>query len=315
MKLIINPSRLATLVFFLFTLVISSCKKEQSDAGGSAQDEEFASQASSEADAESEIIFNDVFDNVIGVNNDFGFAGVGVFGRANTGTEIGIVSRGDTTRCFTITYLHLNPPHVFPAKVILDFGAGCRGRDGHLRSGKIITTYTDRLINPGAKATTTFENFKFDEIKVEGTHEITNLSIPVSVNNPILVHKWKVAVEAAKLIKPNGNYTEWNSTKYISQVEGMLTPFIPLDDIYKIEGGANGKVKRDNIIVAWRAEITEPLVKKFNCRWIVKGKIKVIRITLNSSSPWVALLDYGNGDCNNKALVTINGVTHEITLP
>jgi len=315
MKLIINPSRLTALLFFFFALQLASCKKEQSGGGGNPQDEEFASRASSEADAESEIIFNDVFDNVLGVNNDFGIAGTGVFGRANLGTESGIVSRGDTIRCFTITYIHLNPPDVFPARVILDFGAGCIGRDGHHRSGKIITTYTNRLVIPGAVATTTFDNFKFDGIKVEGTHEITNLSIPVSVTNPILVHKWKVAVEGAKLTKPNGNYTEWNSTKYIAQVEGMLTPFIPLDDFYKIEGNANGKVKRDNIIVAWRAEITEALVKKFSCRWIVKGKIKVVRQTLSNTSPWVALLDYGNGNCDNKALVTINGVTHEITLP
>lgn len=315
MKLILNPTRLITFLFLLAIISLISCKKEISGGTGNPQEEEFASRASSEADAESEIFFNQLFDDVMGVNDDLGMAGLGVFGRANTsGTNFNI-ARTDTIRCFTVSLTHLNAPDVFPVRVVLDFGTGCVGRDGHLRSGKIITIYTGRLIVPGAKATTHFENFKFDEIKVEGVHEITNLSSPVSVTNPFPPHKWKVVVEGARLTKPNSNYTEWNSQKTIAQLEGMLTPFIPLDDIYKIEGSANGKVKRDNIIVAWKAEITEPFIKKFSCRWIVKGRLRVARMTLSSNSPWVAILDYGNGDCNNRAVISINGVLHEITLP
>lgn len=315
MKLILNPTRLSAILFFTFVISLISCKKEQSNTGGYPDEEAFASRISSEADAESGTIFNQVFDDVMGVSDEVGMAGLGIFGRANTTGENDITARGDTLHCLTVTVTHLNPPDIFPVKVVLDFGTGCLGRDGHTRSGKIITIYTNRLVVPGAQATTTFENFKFDEIKVEGTHTITNLSTPVSVTNPVLVHKWKVVIENGKLIKPNGNYTEWNSTKSIVQVEGMDTPFIPLDDIYKIEGGGNGKVKRDNLLVAWRAEIIEPLIKKFSCRWIVKGKMKIVRMTLSNTSPWVAVLDFGNGNCDNRALLTINGVIHEITLP
>jgi hypothetical protein len=130
-----------------------------------------------------------------------------------------------------------------------------------------------------------------------------------------MTHKWKVVVENGKLSKPNGNYTEWNSTKTITQAEGNCTPYIVVDDIYKIGGYANGKVKRGNILVAWNSEITEPLVKKFTCRWLVKGVIRIMRNNLTSNSPWVAAINYGNGDCDNKAVATINGVAHNITLP
>lgn len=313
MKLKSRFTQLTTAVFFLTALLIA-CNKEKSDSGLTPQEEEFASQASSEADAESEVVFNDVFDNVIGASDTVGMAGVGIFGRANISSG----SSGETARnsaCFTVTVTHLNPPNLFPLKIVIDFGAGCLGRDGHFRSGKIITVYTNRLVVPGAKATTTFENFKFDETKVEGTHVITNLSSVITTPNTTIIHKWKVVVEGAKLTKPNGNYSEWNSTKTITQVEGFNTPFIPLDDIYKIEGSANGKVKRGDLLVAWRAEITEPLIKKFSCRWIVKGVLKVIRLNLANTSPWVAELNYGNGVCDNKAVITINGVPHEITLP
>ena len=293
MRSITNPFRALILAT---AVLLFSCQKEHS--GDSDQQEQFASTASTEADAESEIVFNDVFDNVIGVNDFVGIANVGVFGRT---------MRTDTIRCFTITTTHLSTTSPFPVRIVLDFGTGCLGRDGHYRSGKIITTYTDRLLVPGAKATTTFDNFKFDSISVEGVHEITNIGTLVEL-------KLRVVVEAAKLTKPNGNYIEWTSRKTITRIEGNLTP-LPGDDIFRIEGEAHGKVRRGNIIVAWNTEIIEPLIKKFSCRWVVKGALRVVRLNLGTNSPWIAVLNYGNGFCDNKAMLTINGVTTEITLP
>ena len=307
MKLIFSPARLATLVL-VSLLIFGSCKKETS---GSESEEVFASQASSEADAESDDIFNEVFDNVMGVNADVAFGGTGVFGQVNQ-SSIGETAR--TTACPDVTVTHLNAPDVFPVKIVMDFGTGCTGRDGRTRSGKIITVYTNRLIVPGAKATTIFENFKVNDIQVQGTHVITNLSEP-PVNSACPTHKWKVTVENGKLTKPNGNYVEWNGTRTITQIEGRCTTNIPLDDIYEITGSSNGKVKRGDLLIAWRSEITEPLIKKFTCRWLVKGVIKIIRLNLSTNSPWVATINYGNGDCDNRAVVTINGVPHEITLP
>ena len=59
----------------------------------------------------------------------------------------------------------------------------------------------------------------------------------------------------------------------------------------------------------------EPLFKRFNCRWIVKGRVRTIRANTNTNSPWVAVLDFGAGNCDNQAVITINGVSHQITLP
>lgn len=305
MKLILNPAKIVATAFVLF--IASGCTKETSQ---SANEEIFASQVSSQADAESEFIFNEVFDNVLGVNTDVGLGGVGVFGQMNPGS-VGLTER--TSACPTVIITKLNLQNPFPVKVVMDFGSGCTARDGRVRSGKIITTYTNRLIYPDAKATVTFENYKVDSIKVEGTVIISNQGIIVSTSN--ITHGWKVVVEGAKLTKPNGDYAEWNSTKIITQVEGMGTILVPMDDIYKITGSASGKVKKGNILVAWKAEITEPLVKKFNCKWLVKGVLKVFRLNLSSNSEWVATINYGDGACDNKAVVTIKGVSREITLP
>jgi len=308
MKLIFSPTRLAALVIITL-LVFGSCKKEFSE--DTAQ-EELASQASSEADAESDDIFNEVFDNVMGVNADVAFGGTGVFGRMNPGA-LGAGEIARVNACPNVTITHLSTTSIFPIRVVMDFGAGCTGRDLRTRSGKIITEYSNRLVVPGAKAITLFENYTVDSIKVQGTHIITNQSEPLTTNCG--THKWKVVVERAKLTKPNGNYVEWNSTRTIVQKVGMCTPFVPLDDVYEIDGGANGKVKRGDLLVAWNSEITSPLVKRFDCRWIVKGIIRNMRLNLTTNSPWVATINFGNGDCDNKAVVTVNGVSHNITLP
>jgi hypothetical protein len=308
MKLIYKLTFFTFLVFLVSIILFASCKKEES---ANPSEDASASQASSEADADAEIIFNEIFDNVMGVNTDVGMGGVGVFGQMFPGAP-GQTARIDA--CPSVTITRLNSSQPFPVKIVMDFGTGCSGRDGRNRSGKIIAIYTNRLIYPDAKATTTFEEYKVDSVLVQGTFVISNIST-IGPNNPLIIHKWKTIIEGAKLSKPNGNYTEWNSTKTITQIEGNGTPLFPLDDIYKIEGSGNGKVKKNNQLIAWKAEIIEPLVKKFSCRWIIKGVIKVVRLTLTDSSPWVGILNYGSGDCDKKAIITINGELHEITLP
>lgn len=310
MKLRFSPLQL-TLATFIFTLlIIGSCSKEKS-RNEDPQKEEQASLASSESDGEAEMVFNQVFDDAMGPSDEVGMAGTGIFGRA-ANTLPGDVARPDTLPpCVTITVTHLNPPNVFPIRIVIDFGnIGCVCRDGHTRKGKIITEYTNRLLYPGAIATTTFDGFYIDSIKVEGTHKITNTS---STNTNPPDRQFTVDVINAKLTKPNGNYTFWNSHKVITQIEGLITPN-PIDDVFKIEGAAHGQVKRDSLLVAWESTIIDPLIKKFNCRWIVKGKIKTVRLATNISPRWVAILDFGNGNCDNQAIITINGVPHQITL-
>lgn len=300
MKRRFNLTQLVILSFFFSLLTIVSCTKEKSQSGTDNEQEIAASQVSGESDAQAEIIFNGLFDDAIGVSDEVGMAGTGIFGRVNA--------------CPTVIVIHLTPPSVFPIKVILDFGVnGCVGNDGHLRKGKIITYYTDRLIHPGATATTTFDGFYVDSVHVEGTHKIKNTTNPLATT-PAHPRQFTVDVINAKLSVPSGNFTEWNSHKVITQFEGQGTND-PRDDAFKVEGNAYGKVKRGPLLVIWESNIIEPLIKRFNCRWIVKGKIKTVRRNLAVNSPWIAILDFGNGNCDNQAILTINGVPHQITLP
>lgn len=294
-------SRLLTIAFLSLLVGTVSCKKDKSDSEFTEAEQQQATMASSQAEAESDNIFSEVFDNVIGVNTEVGVGGTGVFAGRLGGTT-GRVAQVDSTHCFTVTIIRLNSANPFPVKIILDFGAGCIGRDGRLRKGKIITTYTGRLLHPGATATTTFDGYYVDSIKVQGTQIVSNISTTTAF-------KLNIQVQNGKLTHANGNYQQWNSTRVITQVEGMATPLLPIDDVFTITGHAAGVVKRGTIITTWESLIIEPLRKRFNCRWIVKGKA---RLTRNAHQ---AILDYGQGTCDRHATLTINGVVHNILLP
>jgi len=292
-------SKLATLIF-IFSLFVISCGKENSTTQ---QEEKDLANAIGEADGEADATFSEFFDDAMGADNTVGVAGSGVF-----------YGRGDTLnpvpRCFTINTIHptANP---FPVIIVVDFGTtGCPGPDGRMRRGKIRTEYTNNLTIPGAIATTTFEDFYVNDIHVEGTHKISNIGTA-------LTRQFKIEVINGKLTRPNGNYTEWNSIRTITQIEGLGTPLYPRDDIFRIEGHANGTARRGNLVVRWESNITEPLIRRFTCRWIVKGRVRAVRVNLPNpaNSPWVAILDFGAGGCDNMASLTINGVTRQITLP
>jgi hypothetical protein len=297
-------TRLMTAALFT-SLVMIACKKEQSDSLSPAEEEQ-AVNYSTQSETENEVVFNDIFDNVMGVNTEVGIGGTGIFGRvASNGREM---DPDSLPSCTQISITLLNAPARFPMKIIIDFGAGCLGRDGHKRSGKIITEYTGKLTEPGNSAATRFENFKFDSISVEGSHKVTNSTTAGSNQR-----QFTIDITDAKLSKPNSDYSLWTSHRVITQIEGNGTPFLPQDDIFKVTGSAHGKVKHGDLIYAWRSEITEPLIKKFICRWISKGVVKVRRE--NANAQWEATLNYGQGDCDFLATLTINGTTRQIQLP
>ncbi|HEY1113340.1 MAG TPA: hypothetical protein VGE66_07245 [Chitinophagaceae bacterium] len=309
MRKVINATRLLAAAFCTSLLIIS-CQKDTTTEDLSAQEEEQASTATAESEAQSEAIFEDIFDNIMGVNAEVAIGGTGVFsGRTVSGLDAGgRMMDTYTVGCFTVTVDHLGGTAIYPIRVTTDFGtAGCTGRDGRTRYGKIITTYSGRMIIPGSSATTTFDGYRVGDISVSGTHTTINQSTSSE-------RKFVVEVGNGKLSWPNGNYVQRTSRRVITQVEGLGTPLLPGDDVFTITGSASGTVKRDDRAMSWESVIQEPLRKRFSCHWIVKGTVKTIRRNQSSTSPWVGVLNYGTGTCDNKATLTINGVERQITL-
>lgn len=290
-KYIVRPALLALIALG----GIIACQKDNQTTDPVAQQEANASRITGESEAEAQIIYDGIFDDAMGVNEDVGMGGTGIFGRL--------------TACPNVTVTRINPPAPFPVRILLDFGTGCIGNDGHFRKGKIVHVYTNRLLIPGAVAETSFDGFYFDSLKVEGTHRIQNTT--ELTTGP----RYRINVTNGKLTRPNGNFTAWNSEKIRTQTEGVLTPGLPRDDAFSITGNARGQVKRDTTLIIWNSTIMEPLIRRFDCRWITKGTVRNVRENTNTGERWAALINFGTGTCDNLAAVTINGVTYTITLP
>ena len=300
MKKTINLSTWLLAFSLIGALTISSCKKDDSISPLTENDpaELVATQEATKQDAETEAQFDDVFNITASMNTSEVGEDLGVTANVSGLFELGSTTPTNPTRCFTITVVP-NIPHVFPKTVTIDFGTGCLCRDGKFRKGKIISIYTNPMMVPGAIVSTTFVGYHVDSFKIEGTHITEN----TSTSN---MQGWKVVVIEGKITNTNTNrWIKWNSTKNVLQIEGNGTPRFPLDDVYKITGNARGSNSGGH---TWAALVIEPLIKKFTCRWIVKGTVKLVRDGRE------ALLDYGDGRCDNLAIIYINGVPHVITL-
>jgi hypothetical protein len=201
--------------------------------------------------------------------------------------------------CPTVTF---DPnADTYPRTMTVDFGTdGCTGPDGRVRKGQIVVVLTDTLVNTGAVRTATFVNFSVDGAGVEGTRTLTNLGPDANGNLT-----FSRTVADGKITFPNGEATEWEASHTITLVEGGSTPTL-LDNVWEITGGATG-VNRNG--KAFETAITTPLVRKRTCPWVVAG---TKTLTIEGK---VLTIDYGDGSCDRKAIVTgPNGGTRQILI-
>jgi hypothetical protein len=290
-----------TVALFLFV----SCKKDAGNNALSSTDEEQSTISFSQSEADAQLIFGDILENVVGVNSELGTGSAGIFGRIAEPAGSARVDSLPSCVAVSIAPLQLN---VFPKTLVLDFGTGCFSH-GHLRSGKITTVYTGRLTEVGKSATTTFENFTLDSVQVEGTHKVTNTTVGATQQR-----QFTIEITNGKLTHASGAFISWNATRTHTQKEGNST-LSPLDDAFSLTGNSSGTTNRwNNRQLSWNTTIQEPLVKRFTCRWLSKGIVKTERTGSPSGEQQAGLLDFGNGACDNKATLTVNGNVHQIVL-
>ncbi len=196
----------------------------------------------------------------------------------------------------------------FPNRIIkLDFGSGCTDTFGIFRSGIIRIQLSDSIRNYGSTATVTFDNFHIKRFKKAGSIIWTNLT----PNNSFNSRTWRRQVQNVEITDTtDGRNWLHNSNKTITQYEGVASPRYRFDDKYKIYDGS-GSVTNSNGTTR-NTTILDTLFKSFLCPHIDKGSIKIER-----SSHFV-VLNYGNGNCDNIATVTLDGnpaSTRTIILP
>lgn len=184
----------------------------------------------------------------------------------------------------------------FPYEVIIDFGEdNCPDIYGVNRRGKILFKISGPYQDVGTAITTTLENYHVMDHHLQGSRVVTNEGQNSNGN------MWFSVVEAdVTLTAPDGSWTShWESTRVREWTEGEVSWWNLLDDIYEITGSAEG-ISRTGI--PYTVNISDPLVVEIGCPWIVEGSIDLFP---EGSS--VMSVDYGNGNCDDDAVVIYEG--------
>lgn len=185
----------------------------------------------------------------------------------------------------------------------IDFGTGCTGIDGKTRKGKIMISYNGPYRQEGTTITVTFEDFFVNDNQVLGTKTIHNDGLN-GAGNP----SFTINVQGQIILANNAGVIVWTSTRTREWIAGVSTPSRD-DDQYSITGSANGTDASGN---EFTATIVDALIRNLapGCRrHFVKGSVLLQRSGKPDKS-----IDFGNGDCDDQAVVTVNGTSHIITL-
>lgn len=220
------------------------------------------------------------------------------FGIALRGAEEadGLVNQGVDDRCGSITIVPADPA-VFPKVITVDFGTGCTDNDGKVKSGKVTLTI-DKIWEPGTEISLVYDNYQEDGAQLSGKFTFQNQSTPDAGIFTILAEN----IQAADA---NGYTLAYDAEQTFTQTTGHATWWDWNDDVYHITGTIQS-VLTNGETVDWT--IQTPLVKANNCFWVSAG---TGLLDINGLAVGV---DYGDGSCDNKATVTVNGQTYQITL-
>ena len=191
----------------------------------------------------------------------------------------------------------------------IDFGTtGCTMPNGNVLKGQIIMSF---VYNPTATSHTInyqFVNFYHNAIKFDGNKTFTrtmSVATATSPSHPIVVMNMQMTVTF-----PDGRVFERVGTRTREIIEGYGTPLVLADNIYKVTGSWSTTFPNTTIQTS---TITTPLLVKMSCIAVNKPLLVKGVITFERNGN-IATLDYGNGDCDNLAIFTINGTQYPIVI-
>ncbi len=182
-------------------------------------------------------------------------------------------------------------------KIQLDFGStNCTCKDGKQRRGKIEVEYKGEKNLVGTEVIYTADQYFVNDHGVSGKKSV-KYTAPFT---------WTIKVENGVVTKPDGKTVTWSSDRVRKMVAGTSTLLDPTDDSYEVTGTSSGKNSAGN---DYSFETETPLLFSYGCQYISSGKLKIKR-----SGKKDAVVDYGDGTCDDKGTVTVGTWTKDITL-
>ena len=201
--------------------------------------------------------------------------------------------------CRTIT---VDPEErdVFPKTITIDYGEGCEIREGLVKRGRIVIEMSAAPNSDEWEKTIRFERYSVNDKRFEGGK---NISFKKEGRRDLPT--WEIG-SRIKIHWDEESFVQQSMVRTRVQTVGFFTPRRPMDDQFIVSGTTTGVNRKGK---GYKTTITEPLHSSRDCRWIKKGVI-----VLNVRGESEAVLDYGDGTCDNIATITRDGEVKEIKL-
>jgi hypothetical protein len=199
------------------------------------------------------------------------------------------------TNCPVITINTQSSPQV----LTIDFGTACTGKDGKVRSGKIIVSSESFTTFPSVRDKT-FDNFYVDGKKVNG-----NITKTISKDYENHVRTAQIS-EDVTISFPNNT----GSAHRVANLTREYDKGMPgRSDNQIVSWGTVAFTRMSGTEVTKTVSANDPLVFKTSCHHIVSG---IITFQTSNNHSWT--IDYGNGECDNLATLTIGDQSREIRI-
>ena len=186
----------------------------------------------------------------------------------------------------------------FPKTIIIEYGEYCVNHNGITKTGIIKIVVSDSLKTPGSTYSVEYINLQIGNKLInqsaihtfEGENENNNIVVSWESQSTIIIRD-------SIIINRSSNHSkEW--------LAGFETPYFD-DNIFLITGEGTINI---NDRYNFTRTIVDPLLIDRACRFILSG---IIEITRNDET---MIIDYGDGECDNIAVVTKDGESAEIEL-
>lgn len=199
--------------------------------------------------------------------------------------------------CASVTKDSISVPHT----ITIDFGSSnCLCKDGRYRRGKIIVSYQGKYRDSGFVHSVSFDNYYVDDNHVFGSRQVTNMG-----HNSAGHLYYTIAINGHIVLNSTGDTISHTANRTRTWVAGENTAQVS-DDEYSITG--SGSITRANG-KTFTINITSPLLMAASCNWIEAGTVQITPQGLP-----LRTLDYGNGNCDHFATVSVGNKTKTIVL-
>jgi len=281
-----TPSYLKLLMAALVIFAFSACQKEKEDPALLL--------------AEEEVIEETLWAELLGEVDDIGSLLHGndyLNASPKNDNELDVKNRPTTSGQRIVTVEQIPGESAwprFPRKVTIQYIDWQVGQ-GPVKNGFKYIVLNGPIDKPGTSRIITTQDYTVGGNLIEGTKTIARLDAT----------NWKITLVGGKTTFEDGTIATREMTRNRKWVAGTLTPFFIWDDEFEITGNTNGTRRNE---VTYTSTITKPILRKMACKWFVSGTKEMI------SNNNTIIIDYGDGECDNIATVTVNGETREITM-